>query len=141
MYCLGSNYYSSKEIDHYSKKVLRIINFNYFIQAHFSLYITSSNLVVKLHQKKLFLSLDLSTSKYPLYFMIGLHRYETYWFVTNHLNIPTFQTKKYGRFSIRASARRSWNYIQNMLQINFSLKNSTPKSKKYFLTKYFIESD
>ena len=73
--------------------------------------------------------------------MIGLHRYETYWFVTNHLNIPTFQTKKYGRFSIRASARRSWNYIQNMLQINFSLKNSTLKSQKYFLTKYFIESD
>ena len=62
-------------------------------------------------------------------------------YILRALNIPTFQTKKCGRFSIRASARRSWNYIQNMLKINFSVKNSTPKSQKYFLTKYFIESD
>ena len=29
---------------------------------------------------------------------------------------------------------------QDMLKINLPLKNSTPKSIKYFLTKYFIES-
>ena len=73
-------------------------------------------------------------------FSRNLQRYETCWSVTNHLNIPTFQTQKYGRFSIRASATRSWNYTQDMLKINLSLKNSTPKSIKYFLTKYFIES-
>ena len=70
----------------------------------------------------------------------NLHRYETCWSVTNHLNIPTFQTQKWpdGCFSIRASAIHSWNYIQDMLKINLSLKNSTPKEIKYFLTKYFI---
>ena len=70
----------------------------------------------------------------------NLHRYETCWSVTNHLNIPTFWTQKYGPFSIKASAIRSWNYTQDMLKMNLSLKNSTPKSIKYFLTKYFIES-
>ena len=70
----------------------------------------------------------------------NLHRYETCWSATNHLNIPTFRTQKYGHFSIRASAIRSWNYTQDMLKINLSLKNSTPNSIKYFLTKYFIES-
>ena len=39
----------------------------------------------------------------------NLHRYETCWSVTNHLNIPTFRTQKYGHFSIRTSAIRSWN--------------------------------
>ena len=68
--------------------------------------------------------------------MIGL----ALWSVTKHLNISTFRTQKYGRFSIRASAIRSWNYTQDMLKTNLSLKNSTPKSIKYFLTKYFIES-
>ena len=70
----------------------------------------------------------------------NLHRYETCWSVTNHLNIPTCQTQKYGRFSIRASAIYSWNYTQDMLKINLSLKTLTPKSIKYFLTKYLIGS-
>ena len=70
----------------------------------------------------------------------NLHRYETCWSVTNHLNITTFQTQKYGHFSIRASAQHSWNYTQDMLKINLSLKNSTPRSIKHFLTKYFTES-
>ena len=69
-----------------------------------------------------------------------LHSYETCWSMTNHLNIPTSRTQKYGNFSIRASAIHSWNYTQDMLKINLSLKNSTPNSIKYFLTKYFIES-
>ena len=70
--------------------------------------------------------------------MIGLHFQVTY--IGMKLDIPTFQTQKYGCFSIRASAICSWNYTQDMLKISLSLKNSTPKSIKYFLTKYFIES-
>ena len=75
--------------------------------------------------------------------MIGLlclHRYETYWSATKHLNIPTFGTQKYGHFSIRKSAICSSNYLPDMLKINLSLKNSTPNSIKGFLTKYFIEN-
>ena len=61
--------------------------------------------------------------------------------VTKHLNIPTFQTFfKYVHFSTRASAIRSWNYTQDMLKTNLSLKNSTPTSIKYSLAKHFIES-
>ena len=70
----------------------------------------------------------------------NLNRYETCWLATNHLNIQTFRTQKFGHFSIRASAIRSCNYTQYMLKINLSLKNSTPTSIKYFLTKQFIES-
>ena len=70
----------------------------------------------------------------------NLHSYGTCWSATNHLNIPTFRTQKYGHFSIRASAIRSWNYTQDMLKTNLSLKNSTPTIIKYFLTRYFIES-
>ena len=70
----------------------------------------------------------------------NLHRYETCWSATNHLNIPTFRTQKYGHFSIKASAIRSWDYTQDILKAIFSLKNSTPTTIKYFLTKYFIES-
>ena len=42
--------------------------------------------------------------------------------------------QKYGCFSIRTSAIHSWNYIQDMLKLNLSLKNSIPKSIKYFLS-------
>ena len=51
-----------------------------------------------------------------------LHRHETCWSVTDHLNIPTFWTQKYGRFSIRASTIYSWNSMQNLL-----IKNSAQK--------------
>ena len=54
-----------------------------------------------------------------------LHRYKTCWSVTDHLNIPTFWTQKYGRFSIRVSNIYSWNSMQNLLIKNLSLKNST----------------
>ena len=70
----------------------------------------------------------------------NLQRYETCWSATNHLNIPTFRTQKYGHFSIGACAIRSWKYTQDFLKINLSLENSTPNSIKCFLTKYFIES-
>ena len=67
-----------------------------------------------------------------------LHRYETCWFVNDHLNISAFRTQKYGR-SIRASTIYSWNSMQNLLMKHLSLKNSTSKEIKYFLTKHFIE--
>ena len=70
----------------------------------------------------------------------NLHRYETCCSATNHLNIPTFRTQKYGHLSIRASDIRSGNYTQNMLKTNLSLKNSTPTSIKCFLTKCFTGS-
>ena len=68
------------------------------------------------------------------------HGYETCWSVTDHLNIATFRTQKYGRFSKRASTIYSWNSMQNLLIKNLSLKSSTSKKIKYFLTKHFIES-
>ena len=58
-----------------------------------------------------------------IYISGNLHRYETCWSATNHLNIPTFRTQKYGHFSIKATAICSWNYAQDMLKINLSLKN------------------
>ena len=63
-------------------------------------------------------------------FSENLHRYETCWSATNHFNIPTFRSQKYGHLSIRASAIRSWNYTQDMSKINLSPKNSTPPSIK-----------
>ena len=60
-----------------------------------------------------------------------LHRYETCWSVTDHLNIPTFWTQKYGRFSIRASTIYSWNSMQNLLINNLSLKNSTSITQEF----------
>ena len=55
------------------------------------------------------MSINQPVDKCPPYFMIGLHfqenlhRYQTGWSVDDHLNIPTFQTQKYGYFSVRAS--------------------------------------
>ena len=51
-----------------------------------------------------------------------------------------FRTEKYGHFCVRESDIRSWNYVQDMLKINLSLKHSTPNSIKYFLIKCFIEN-
>ena len=70
----------------------------------------------------------------------NLHKYETCWSVTNYLNISTFQTSKYGRFSVRVSAIRPWNFTPDMLEINLSLQNSIPKSVEYVLSIYFIGS-
>ena len=48
----------------------------------------------------------------------NLHGYETCRSTTNHLNISTFRTQKYGHFSIKASAIRSWIYTQIMSLTN-----------------------
>ena len=130
------------------KKALRIMNFK--AQLFHSSPLFSSNNILKFGDKItleniLFVSKSINTQVPSIFndwftFSGNLHRYETCWSATNHLNIPTFRTQKYGHFSIRASAIRSWNYTQDMLKINLSLKNSTPNSIKYFLTKYFIES-
>ena len=88
----------------------------------------------------------------------NLHRYETCWSVNDHLNILIFWTQKhvaliyihyiftllyiYCCFNIyiyRVSTIYSWKSIQNLLMNNFSLKNSTSKKIKYFLTKHFID--
>ena len=119
-------------------------------QLFYSSPLFSSNNILKFGNKItleniLFISKSISRQVPSIFndwftFSRNLHRYETCWSATNHLNIPTFRTQKYGHFSIRARAIRSWNYTQDMLKINLSLKNSTPNSIKYFLTKYFIES-
>ena len=129
-------------------KALRVINFR--DQLFHSSPLFSSNNILKFGDKItleniLFVSKSIirkvsSTFNDWFTFSEKVHRCETWWSATNHLNIPAFQTQKYGHFSIRASAIGSWNYTQDMLKINLSLKNSTPNSIKYFLTKYFIES-
>ena len=70
----------------------------------------------------------------------NLHRYETFWYATNHPNIPSSRIQKYGHFSLRESAICSWNYTEDMLKIDLLSKSSTPVKIKYFVTKYFIES-
>ena len=64
--------------------------------------------------------------------------YEKLW--PDDLNITTFQTQKYGCSSIRASTIYSWNSLQDLLIKNLSLKNTTGKKIKYFLTKHVIEN-
>ena len=71
----------------------------------------------------------------------NLHRYKTCLSVNDHLNIPTFWTQKYSRFSIRARAINSWNSMQNLLIKNLSFKNSTSKKIKYILTNNFVENN
>ena len=55
----------------------------------------------------LFVNKSISRQVPPIFydwfiFSGNLHRYKTFWSVNDHLNIPTFQTQKYGR--IRASS-------------------------------------
>ena len=129
------------------KKALEIMIFK--DQLFHSIPLSSSNNILKFVDKiTLENILVISTSitrqvpsiSYGWFIFSGnLHRYETCWSVINHLNIPTFQTQKYGCFSIRPNATHPWNYTQDMLKINLLLKISTPKSIKYFLTKCFIE--
>ena len=68
-----------------------------------------------------------------LTFSGNLKKYETWCFVTNHLNIPTFRTHKYGSFSIRASAISLGTIHKICKKLNLSPKNSSLKSLKYFL--------
>ena len=130
------------------KEALQIMNFK--DQLFHSSPRFSSNNILKFDDKItleniLFISKSINRQVPSIFydwltFSGNLYSYETCWSVTNHLNIPIFGTKNYGRFSIRASVIRSWNYKQDMLKVNLSLKSSTSKSIKYFLTKYFIES-
>ena len=129
------------------KKALRIMNFK--DQLFHSSPLFSENNILKFTDKItleniLFVNKSINRQVPPIFydwftFSGDLHRYETCWSVTDHLNIPTFRTQKYGRFSIRASTIYSWNSMQNLLIKNLSLKNSTSKKIKYFLTKHFIE--
>ena len=129
------------------KKALRIMNFKDQLFHPSPLF--SENNILKFTDKItlgniLFVNKSINRRVPPIFydwftFSGDLQRYETCWFVTNHLNIPTFRTKKYGRFSTRAGTIYSWNSMQNLLIKNLSLKNSTSKKIKYFLTKLFIE--
>ena len=122
------------------KKALQVMDFK--DQLFHSSPLFSSNNILKFGDKItlgniLFVSKSISRQVPSIFyywftFSGNLHRYETCWCVTNHLNIPTFRTQKSGHFSIIASAMCSWNYTQDMLKINLSLKNSTPNQIKYF---------
>ena len=124
------------------KKALRIMNFK--DQLFHSSPLFSENNILKFIDKItleniLFVNKSINRQVSSIFydwftFSGDLHRYETCWTVTDHLNIPTFWTQKYDRFSTRASTIYSWNSMQNL-----SLKNSTSKDIKYFLTKHFIE--
>ena len=57
----------------------------------------------------------------------NLYRYETCWSVTNHLNIPTFQTQKYDSFSIRANI-----FTENYTCIKTTLTNLNVSQKQQF---------
>ena len=106
------------------KEALRIINFKDQL-FHSSPFFSSNNILKVGDQITLenifFISKSINRQVPSIFndwftFSGNLHRYETCWSATNHLNIPTFQTQKYGHFSIRASAIRSWNYTQDMLK-------------------------
>ena len=149
MYCLGWKHYYSKEIDLFQKKALCMMNFK--DQLFQSSPLFSSNNILKFGDKItleniIFVRKSINTQVPSIFydwftFSGNSHRYYTCRSVTNYFNIPTFWNQKYRCFSIRASAIHSWNYTQDILKINLSLKNSTPKSIKYFLTKYYIESN
>ena len=105
------------------KKALRIMNFK--DQLFHSSPLFSENNILKFTDKTtlqniLFVNKSINRQSPPIFddwftFSGDLHRYETCWSVTDHLNIPTFRTQKYGRFSIRASTIYSWNSMQNLL--------------------------
>ena len=119
-------------------KALRLMNFN--DQLFHSSALFSSNNILKFGDKItlqniLFISKSINRQVPSIFydwftFSGNLYRYEMCWSVTNRMNISTFRTQKNDHFSIRESAIRSWNYTQDMLKVNFSLKNSTPKSIK-----------
>ena len=100
------------------KKALRIMNFK--DQLFRSSPLFSSNNILKCGDKIslkniLFVCKSINRQVPSLFYNWftcsgNLQRYETCWSVTNHLNIPTLRTRKYGHFSVRASAIRSWNY-------------------------------
>ena len=129
------------------KKVFRIMNFK--DQLFHSSPLFSSHNILKFGDKIaleniIFVSKCINRQVLSIFyewftFSGNFHRCETCWSVTNYLNTLIFRTKKYGHFSITTSAICFWNYTQDMLKINLSLKNSNLKSIKYFLTKYFMK--
>ena len=131
----------------FQKKALFMMNFN--DQLFHSSPLFSSNIILKFGDKitleniiflRKSINMQVPSIFYDWFTFSGnSHRYDTCWSVTNYFNIPTFRNQKYR--SIRASALHSWNYTQDVLKINLSLKNSKPKGMKYVLTKYFIESN
>ena len=92
------------------KKPLHIMNFK--DQVFHSSPLFSENNILKCTDKItleniLFVNKSINRQVPPIFydwftFSGDRHRYETCWSVTDHLNIPTFRTQKYGRFSIRA---------------------------------------
>ena len=120
---IAQNFHTVRRLFIVQKKALRIMNFK--DQLFHSSPLFSSNNILKFGDKItleniLFVSKSINrkvSSTFNDWFTFSekVHRYETCWSATNHLNIPAFQTQKYGRFSIRASAIRSWNYTQDML--------------------------
>ena len=110
------------------KQALRIMNFK--DQLFYSSPLFSANNILKCGENSKSINSKSINRQNPSIF--------NDWFTLVY--IQTFRTQKFGHFSITASAIRSCNYTQYMLKINLSLKNSTPTSIKYFLTKHFIES-
>ena len=106
------------------KKALRIMNFK--DQLFHSSPLFSENNILKFIDKTtleniLFINKLINRQVPPILydwftFLGDLHRYQTCWSVTDHLNVPTFQTQKYGRFSIRASTIYSWNFKNFLLK-------------------------
>ena len=106
------------------KKVLEIMNFKDILFHSSPLF--SSNNILKFGGKitlknMLFISKSINRQVPSIFydwftFSRNLYRYETCCSVTNHLNIPTFWTQKYGHYSISASAICSWNSLKIQLQ-------------------------
>ena len=117
------------------KKALCIMNFK--DQLFQSSPLFSENNILKFIdeitlENILFVNKSINRQMPPIFydsfsFSGDLHRYETCWSLTDHLNIPTFWTQKYGCCGIRASTIYLWNSVQNLLIKDLSLKNSTSK--------------
>ena len=105
------------------KKALRIMNFEDQL-CHLSLPFSENNILKFIDkitlENILFVNKSINKQVPPIFYdwftySGDLHRYETCWSLTDHLNIPSFWTQKHGRFSIRASTIFSWNSMQNLL--------------------------
>ena len=94
------------------KEALRIMNFK--DQFFHSSPLFFQNNILKFGDKItleniLFVNKSINRQVPPIFYdwlilSLNLHRYETCWSVNDHLNVPTFQTQKYCRFSITASS-------------------------------------
>ena len=100
----------------------------FFWKQYFKVYwqITSENI--------LFVNKSINRHVPPIFydwltFSGDLHRYKTCWSVNNHLNLLTFQTQKYGHFSVRASTICIRLKTQPQKRLNISLLNILWKKK------------